>query len=200
MNMAINRLNGNLDAFASAIEPPRKTSPQQGPSSPGGRKLAAFSRRPAAAAVAAVADPAAASVALGKKLLGTREDWSILQPGQVLQQHFTIDTGAIEAMATGEAHAAGRRLMQAVTSTPAAGGATTSTVMRPPVTGGSRHGTDNADKKIGAAKAPPPTPLLVLLCSRLSIQRCLFDRVSGPYSRTSVEAALPAATFCTCQI
>jgi hypothetical protein len=48
----------------------------------------------------------------------------------------TTTTQAIEALATGQAHAAGRRLMQAVTSTPAAGGATTSTVTRPPITTG----------------------------------------------------------------
>lgn len=93
--MAFNRLDGNLDAFAAAIEPGRKTSPQQSSTSPsttGHRKLAAFgaSRRPAA--TAAAADPVGSSLALGKKLLGTREDWSILQPGQAVQQYFTMDT------------------------------------------------------------------------------------------------------------
>jgi hypothetical protein len=94
LNMAFNRLDGNLDAFASTIEPGRKTSPQQEPPSSrtGHRKLAAsYSRRPAATAAAAV-DPIGASLALGKKLLGTREDWSILQPGQTVQQFFTMDT------------------------------------------------------------------------------------------------------------
>ena len=134
LNAAFNRLNGNLDAFAGALEPPRKSSPQQ--AGPGGRKLAAFGGSSSRSSAAAAVDPALASLALGKKLLGTREDWSILQPGQDLQQSFVLDTAAIEAMATGEAQAAGRRLMQAVTSTPAAGGATTSSVTSPPVTGG----------------------------------------------------------------
>jgi hypothetical protein len=141
LNLAFNRLEGNLDAFAGAVEPARKSSPQQKTptSSTGGRKLkavaAAGSRHTAAAA--AGADPAAVSLALGKKLLKTREDWSILQPGQATQQYFTIDTQAMQAIATGSAGAAGRRLMQAVTSIPAAGGATTSSVTRPAVpTGG----------------------------------------------------------------
>lgn len=146
LNMAHNRLDGNLDAFAGAIPPPRKTSPQQDSAAPiprpasaaGHRKLAAFgpsSQQQQEASTAAV-DPAAASLALSKKLLGTREDWSIFQPDQDIQQFFTLDTQALEAMATGEAHVAGRRLMQAVTSMPTVGGATTSTVSRPPVTGG----------------------------------------------------------------
>jgi hypothetical protein len=99
--MAFNRLDGNLNAFASVIEPGRKTSPQQEPQQEppsrgmGHRKLASsYSRRPAAAAAAAAAavDPVGASLALGKKLMGTREDWSILQPGQTVQQFFTMDT------------------------------------------------------------------------------------------------------------
>jgi hypothetical protein len=134
LNLAFNRLEGNLDAFAGAVEPARKSSPQQ-KTSTGGRKLksvsAAASRHTAAAA--AGADPAAVSLVLGKKLLNTREDWSILQPGQATQQYFTIDTQAMQAIATGNAGAAGRRLMQAVTSIPAAGGATTSSVTRPPL-------------------------------------------------------------------
>jgi hypothetical protein len=96
LNMAFNRLDGNLDSFASAIEPGRKTSPQMDApkGAAGHRKLksvfsgSSSSRRTAAAG----ADPVSASLALGKKLLGTREDWSILQPGQALQQTFTMDT------------------------------------------------------------------------------------------------------------
>jgi len=142
LNMAYNRLGGNLEAFADALSPASKVSPQQAApstssssSTKGGRKLAAFSSSSGHTAAAAV-DPAAASLALSKKLLGTREDWSIFQPGQAVQQYFTLDTQSLEALATGEAHTAGRRLMQAVTSTPTVGGATTSTVQRPPVTTG----------------------------------------------------------------
>lgn len=140
--MAYNRLGGNLEAFGDAITPASKVSPQQAAPSTsssttkGGRKLAAFSSSSRHTAVAAAVDPAAASLALSKKLLGTREDWSIFQPGQAVQQYFTLDTQSLEALATGEAHTAGRRLMQAVTSTPTVGGATTSTVQRPPVTTG----------------------------------------------------------------
>jgi hypothetical protein len=136
LNLAFNRLEGNLDAFAGAVEPARKSSPQQkepATSSTGGRKLKDLSAAASRHAAASGADPAAVSLALGKKLLNTREDWSILQPGQATQQYFTIDTQAMQAIATGNAGAAGRRLMQAVTSMPAAGGATTSTVTRPAV-------------------------------------------------------------------
>lgn len=143
--MAFNRLDGNLDAFAAALPPPRKTSIQQEPipttiaSKTGGRKLAAFAsaaHTESSGSVAAAVDPAAASLALAKKLMGTREDWSVLQPGQDLQQYFTLDSEALEAIATGHAHVAGRRLAQAASSIPAPGGATTSTVTRPAVPSG----------------------------------------------------------------
>lgn len=237
--MAFNRLDGTLDSFASAIEPARKTNPQmEAPKGGAGhRKLKSAAFFPGSSSgrrTAAAADPVSSSLALGKKLLGTREDWSILQPGQALQQTFTMDTQvgvccvyvlyvrgptgfgwlgpqssgqvidergggwgqqvdalrgsescrqpavemssvsgldgagisiththsltlaalccyllppphhtqAIEALATGQAHAAGRRLMQAVTSAPAAGGATTSTVSRPPILTGGAAGGD----------------------------------------------------------
>lgn len=96
LNMAFNRLDGNLDAFASAIEPARKTNPQmEAPKRAAGHrklKAAAFFPGSSNGRRTAAADPVSSSLALGKKLLGTREDWSILQPGQALQQTFTMDT------------------------------------------------------------------------------------------------------------
>jgi hypothetical protein len=73
----------------------------------------------------------AASMALAKKLLGTREDWSISQLGDSAQQSWALDLESIRALATGDISGARRRLMQSVTEKPAAGGATTSTVERP---------------------------------------------------------------------
>jgi hypothetical protein len=120
LNLASNNLEGDLDAFANAINPPASFNPQIGPGAKPKRKLQQ-QQQPGAAAASHPCMHAHPLVA--KKLFGSYEEYTAPNPAG-----WQLDRENIAALATHNIDAARRRLQQVVQDTPAPGGATTTTV------------------------------------------------------------------------
>lgn len=115
LHLGTNLLEGDLEAFASAITPAEAQSRQQ--SSARGRKLKSTT------------GSRDLSMLVARKLFGGYEDKSTPQP-----QNWQHDVQYIKALATGDVQGARRRLQQAVAAAPAAAALPATTAALPAAT------------------------------------------------------------------